>query len=227
MKVNILPEHKFYTIHTLAEKWGCSVDIVLNYALTGQLQLSLESQGWKIEYGSIEGDDDGRWFSIPERIKHSRHDLFRLSLRDQKELIKCGTITNPSFKEEEYDYVTAISDIYGEDVVAHLNDVLVLSIDANAIFEKASESNSAITSVDSEKDEIEFRKAIDSVPYFYKEGIKIYGKILQDTGKDPSLKAVVRAVHQLKEFNHFPFETISRHMNKKELIKRYQNSKKR
>lgn len=231
MKADKLPEPKFYTLQTLAEKWGCSESKVLNYALTGQLQLSIESQGWKIEYGSIEEDDEGRWFSIPEEIKHSRGDILQLSLRDQKDLVKNGEATDPSFKEEKYAYASALSDSHGNDVVIYLSEVIITPIDATTVFEGTEEDStdegmSSESSIFAEEQPLKLRTAVDSVPLFYKEGIKIYDRILKDTGKDPNLQTVMYKLHDMPEFKRFPLGTIKRHMNKKELILRYQKSKK-
>lgn len=227
MKTKKLPEPKFYTIHTLAEKWGCSEGSVLNYALTGQLQLSVESQGWNIEYGSIE-EDEGTWFSIPEETKRSKGDLLRLSLRDQKDLVRNGVITDPSFQEEEYDYASASPNDQGSEVIIYLKDAVVDPVDADAVFDEVKESDEEEVSLEPTKIAEEGprpRKAIDCVSSFYEEGIKIYGKILEDTGKDPSLKTVIHTLRGMPEFNVFPYETIKRHMNKKELILRFQSTK--
>lgn len=227
MRTKKLPEPKFYTIQTLAEKWGCSEGSVLNYALTGQLQLSVESQGWDIEYGSIE-EDEGRWFSIPEEIKRSRGDLLRLSLRDQKDLVRNGVITDPSFQEEEYAYASASPNGQGDEVIIYLKDAVVAPVDADAVFDDIEGSDEAVL-LDPTKpaeEDPKLQKAIDCVPRFYEEGIKIYGRILEDTGKEPSLKTVIHTLQRMPEFNAFPFGTIKRHVQKKELILRYQITKK-
>jgi antitoxin component of MazEF toxin-antitoxin module len=228
VNIQTLPEPDFYTIQTLAEKWGCSQGVVLNYALTGQLQLSVESQGWKIEYGLIEKDDDGRWFSIPEEIKISRSDVLQLSFRDQKELVRHGIVSSPSFQEEKYAYASSLSDTQGNEITIYLNDIIVSIPDANDVFDKTEREIAEEKSTPETLDEsTKPRKAIDSVEFFYKEGIKIYDKMLQDSGKDPSLKAIVRELSKMAEFQGFSFETIKRYMNKQELIKQYQKSKKR
>lgn len=231
MKAEKLPEPKFYTVQVLAEKLGCTESDILNYALTGQLDLSVESQGWTIEYGSIEEDDEGRWFSIPEEIKKSRGDFFKLSLRDQKDLVRNGFVTDPSFQEEGYAYASATSNSFGEDVTVHLKEVIVLAADL-AVFlnesEKATEENEAwLKSVSFNKEKpLKSVKAVDCIRRFYEEGIEIYAKILKDTSKEPSLKTVIHTLRKQPEFSVFPYETIKRHMSKKELILRFQNTEK-
>lgn len=126
MKAKKLPEPIFYTVGGLAEKWGCGKEYILNLALTGQLQMSVESRGWWLEMGSIEEDEETGWFTIPDDFKLSNGELLRLSIRDQKEIISKGAVSDPSFKNDDFDYMRISSHHHPEEgIVIDAGDLVI------------------------------------------------------------------------------------------------------
>lgn len=146
MKAEKLPEPDFYTVGSLAEKWGCGKDYILNLALTGQLQLSVESHGWWLEMGSIEEHEEMGWFTIPDDFRLSNGELLRLSLRDQKEIVRNGAANDPSFKNDDFDYMRISSHHHlEEEIVINASDLVITKENAEEVA-KSKAANLALVS---------------------------------------------------------------------------------
>jgi|GEM_PF-4123490 len=123
-----LPEPKFYTLSTLAEKLGCSIETVINYLKTGQLSASVESNNWPIEKGFIEVDENG-WFKIPDTCKKSKRETFTLIENEVKALLQNGYIENPDFVSEEGKYVCVSTRYDDTNIIIKTEDLIFLERD--------------------------------------------------------------------------------------------------
>lgn len=124
-----LPRPKFYTVRQLARKWNCDPQDVLDHAREGSLKLSVLSEGWRIECGGIEKDDNGLCY-IPMPEYFSSGQLLNLSLCSTRGLIKDGLVKNPSFVCKGYGYANISSSLHQEEITVSIKDILIDPEDA-------------------------------------------------------------------------------------------------
>ena len=144
MKSGQLPELDFYTVPALAKKWGCEIQDVLHYGLTGQLNFSLLSHGWWIEYISVVEEIEEREplpsikrrICIAEDCKYSNGDLLKLAQPSVRRLIKNGALNDPTFQHESYDFLQ-LSQINHEDGITIILDDLMIDKTSAAGFRNA------------------------------------------------------------------------------------------
>ena len=81
-------EKDYYALEEVEERWGIPRRDLAYLAENGLLKVSVRLYGVRIERGSHEETDDGRWFSIPEEQTWfqglqdlSPHDVYNPSAR--------------------------------------------------------------------------------------------------------------------------------------------------
>ena len=124
MTTKELPEPKCYTVEQLAKKWGCAPEDILHYGRTGQLTLSVLSEGWWIEYANLEGDEGNEFYNFLFD-EYSSGQLLRLSASTARHLLKNGFVNNPPFYFKDYDCAGISSDRHKTGVVVKVADIVI------------------------------------------------------------------------------------------------------
>lgn len=106
LEMHELPEPNFYTLEMLARKWGCKVNDILHYGLTGQLKISVLSSGWYLEGGYYDEIEENRPpHRIPDIQRWTINELFVLHHFDLSILAKESILENPNFEAEPGRYL--------------------------------------------------------------------------------------------------------------------------
>lgn len=106
----IIPDPKYYTLSKLAKKLECDVDDILHYGKTGQLKISVLSEGWYLEIGNYyeEGDDFNLDY-LQDNFWVGSDKILSLYPNTIKEIISKGSVSNPQFVHHEENKFWGIS----------------------------------------------------------------------------------------------------------------------
>ncbi len=111
----MLPEPKFYTIKTLAQRWGCIEEQVLNYVMTGQLKASVLTKKWWLEKGCFEEVDERNVCRIPENFYQSYDEILDLTLFSTREILENNQDCNLQLEAPKGEYLQFSSRHYPSD----------------------------------------------------------------------------------------------------------------
>jgi len=112
----------YFKLVEVEERWGMPESDLVYLAENGQLRLSVRVFGVPVEFGDIEVEPDGRWFSIPHtQERHSG--LLDLRPVDAFEVFRSGEVVLSQFRPREADYAC----LHGEHDGVHVrrSDLLV------------------------------------------------------------------------------------------------------
>lgn len=111
----MLPEPKFYTIKTLAQRWNCIEEQVLNYVMTGQLKASVLTKRWWLEKGYFEEFDGRHVGRIPDNFYQSYDEILDLTLFSTREVLEGVEDCDFQFEASKGEYLQFSSRHYPSD----------------------------------------------------------------------------------------------------------------
>ena len=120
-------EADFYTVPALAEKLGCSDQTIYLFLQTGQIQASVLSKGWWIEYGVVEEHNKEPIF-IPYDYKQFSKVLIGLDQLTTMKIINNGILKNPCLgldpiKKSSYAWISEHH--HPDGITVTTNDILI------------------------------------------------------------------------------------------------------
>ena len=201
-----LPEPTFYTLKTLANKWECDEEQVINYMLTGQLKTSVISNGWWLESGTFEKTDDGYSKRVCRSVDLSSGHPLTLYPKSVKKILTNGEIINPTFESKPGTYLCASFRHYPRHIRYYSRDEkqfilekhdLVFTPGHIAAFEK-SEAGEKSADYNGKNHNFPDRpKLLDQLkPEMYDDAMPLWEDFITEHGKEPTRKDTVRLLRE-------------------------------
>lgn len=100
MKLN-LPEPEYYSLEILARRWDCPIDEILHYGRTGQLKMSVISEGWYIEEYHYELLSDDEYGQVPDDYRRSYNEALLIHPSSIRKIITNTETSHPLFINEK------------------------------------------------------------------------------------------------------------------------------
>ncbi|MCB9980759.1 MAG: hypothetical protein H6863_06465 [Rhodospirillales bacterium] len=219
-EMSALPEPSFYTLKTLAKRWNCIEDQILNYVLTGQLKASVLTQGWWMEKGYFEKPDDDNWFRIPENIYTSYDEILDLTLRSVRQILNGNERDDPDFETPKDEYLCFSGQHYPSDVYPEAPSLkpsdLIFRLKQVKKFE-GSVTNDKISNFVNIPDkrktlkQLELEMCADAMPVWE----KYYNKHKTEPTRIETAELLIRSYSQ--KYGHHNVNSIIRHLKLNQL----------
>ena len=212
---------KFYTIEGLAHTWGCATSLIINLAKTGQIKLSLLTDDWWLDCGDVEGDGAGLQY-IPEEYQRSIGEVRALTADSQRRLLRFGEMTNPSFVDPNFSYVSIDLLSHPDGIKAYISDIVISRQEAE---QSAGIIEDLLDGQDDRPKPASPSTAVGMTEEIYLEGLRVLHELDAKEGSIPLIKTVVAHIRSREKFSRFKEGTIRRHLNKQELLERFRSEK--
>jgi hypothetical protein len=132
MITNIV-EPAFYNLDMLAKKWGCEADEILQYGVTGQLQISVLCGEWWVEIGYYEdAGDEESYFPVPLSYEGMNNKLMPLYASDVQQILITGSVTLDYFPVTA-GYSRISSKHHSQNVIITRKQIMIKKADAEAL----------------------------------------------------------------------------------------------